>query len=379
MPSNASAAATENRRGRIPVLDALRAVFALFVTIGHIGIFPLFAGVDSRTPLGHFLVRGWITVVWGVPAVIGFFVISGFCIHLPFCGESELSVGSYYVRRYARILIPVAAALCVCRFVGIKQPLLSADSILWHSVLWSLACEELYYAVYPAARWVRKCFGWAWLLAPAFGLSAIFAYRYPNALDGTFLGVFRTALILFPIWLLGCLLAEESGHLKAIGARSTIWRWRLLAWFGCWVCEMLHFHAKWSQEVTLLGFGVLAYFWIRKEISYTSQSRLLRTLAWAGTWSYSLYLMHGPAAKIVEELHLPDFGFIVNWLILYTGVLGISFVFYLCVEMPSHHWARRIRLRPANSKFTAAGPLRADSDSPQILTDELAHSQGELG
>jgi peptidoglycan/LPS O-acetylase OafA/YrhL len=378
MPAISSAAAGQMKRGRFPVLDALRIVLALCVTFDHVGIFPLFAGVDPSTPLGHFLVRGWITVTWGVPAVIGFFVISGFCIHLPFRGDEKLSVGRYYARRYARILIPVAAAIFVCRAIGIKQPLWSADSVLWHSVLWSLACEELYYAVYPAARLVRKRFGWTSLLAPAFLLGAFLAFRYPNALDGTFLGVLKTAVILFPIWLLGCLLAEQSDRLRAVDSRGTIWRWRFLAWFGSWVCEMLHFHAKWSQELTMLGFGVLAYFWIREELSFASQSRSFRILAWAGMWSYSLYLMHGPAATMVSALHLPNFGYIVNWLLLYAGVLGISYVFYLCVEKPSHRLARRFHLNPTRKKAAVAGLSEADSDSPKILADGLVQPQGEL-
>jgi len=135
MPAAPSIAAAQRQGGRFPVLDALRIVLALCVTLDHVGVFPLFAGVDSSTPLGRLLVHGWITVIWGVPAVIGFFVISGFCIHLPFRGDQEFFVGRYYARRYARILIPVAAAIAVWRAVGINQPLWGPDSVLWRSVL----------------------------------------------------------------------------------------------------------------------------------------------------------------------------------------------------------------------------------------------------
>ncbi len=59
-------------------------MLALWVTIGHYEAFPLFAGVNEATPVGRFLVHAWQSIVFGTPAVIVFFVISGFCIHLPF-------------------------------------------------------------------------------------------------------------------------------------------------------------------------------------------------------------------------------------------------------------------------------------------------------
>src|SRR5665213_2837164 len=85
-----------NRRERYAVLDALRIVLAFWVVMGHLGVFPLFAGMDPATRLGRIFVHGWSSLVCGVPAVIGFFVISGFCIHLPFRYDQDFSVGRYY-------------------------------------------------------------------------------------------------------------------------------------------------------------------------------------------------------------------------------------------------------------------------------------------
>jgi peptidoglycan/LPS O-acetylase OafA/YrhL len=379
MSMNAGAADVRSKGVRYPILDALRCVFALWVTVDHVGRFPLFAAVDTGTGFGHLLARGWITVIWGIPAVIGFFVISGFCIHLPFRQEGKLPVARYYARRYTRILLPVAVAILLSRAFGIHQPVFGAGSILWNSVLWSLACEELYYAVYPAARLVRNRFGWTWLLAPIFLCGLVTSLLYPNALDGTLPGTLKTAIILFPIWLLGCLLAEQSDHLPRVNSRATIWKWRLLAWFGSWICEMLHFHAKMSLELTLLGFGVLAYFWIRKEIAYRQDGKAFRTLAWAGLWSYSLYLLHVPAAQFIERLHLANPESAGSWVVLYALVLGMTYLFYLCIEMPSHRLARRIRLSPARRRDAAAVPMQAVADSPVQLADGLVRPQGGLG
>jgi peptidoglycan/LPS O-acetylase OafA/YrhL len=104
-----------DRNIRYPVLDALRFFLAFWVVMAHFGIFPLFAGVNGATFVGRTLVHGWSSIVFGTPAVIGFFVISGFCIHLPFRNNAKLETGRYYARRYTRILIPLIGALFVSR------------------------------------------------------------------------------------------------------------------------------------------------------------------------------------------------------------------------------------------------------------------------
>src|SRR5258708_31529015 len=133
-----------NRNIRYPVLDALRFFLAFWVVMGHFGIFPLFAGVNEATFVGRTLVHGWSSIVFGTPAVIGFFVISGFCIHLPFRNSEILPIGSYYARRYIRILLPLGACLLIWRYGGGK-PLLFLTSIpmLMSTILWSLICEEI--------------------------------------------------------------------------------------------------------------------------------------------------------------------------------------------------------------------------------------------
>jgi peptidoglycan/LPS O-acetylase OafA/YrhL len=329
-------------QGRYFILDALRFFLAFWVTMGHFSAFPLFAGVDTATKLGRFLEHGWSSIVWGVPAVIGFFVISGFCIHLPFRRDEPLPVGRYYARRYIRILVPVAAAILISRLLGDRQTIIGPHSILWNSVLWSLACEEIYYAVYPLARFIRNRSNWRVLLVPTFLVGAILAALRPEALDGSALGTIEAAVILFPIWLLGCVLAEQSDHLAALDSRWVIWRWRFLAWFGSWVCEMLHFKGKISLTELMLWFGILAYFWIKKELAYSKLHHPWAPLVSAGLWSYSLYLMHPPAFVLFKKLPLPTFGYTLDWCLAMAFMMTVAYFFYLLVERPSHRLARRI-------------------------------------
>jgi peptidoglycan/LPS O-acetylase OafA/YrhL len=352
MPAEESSSTAVTGERRYAVLDALRFVLALWVTIGHFETFPLFAGVNEATPVGRFLVHGWQSIVFGTPAVIVFFVISGFCIHLPFRGDAELNIGKYYVRRYTRILIPVAGAVCVYRFVGQRFVFWGEHSILWQSPLWSLLCEEIYYAAYPLLRRLRRAMSWKRVIPAAFAVSVGVAATHVHALSWHEYGPLGTAAILLPVWLLGCSLAEEADALPALGddarARWRIWAWRFAVWFASWITEMLHFKAHLPLTQTMAWFGVVAYFWVKNEIAYGKTRAPWRALTWAGLWSYSLYLVHAQAADIWYSLRLPNLGPRLTWCGVILSSLVGAYAFYLVVERPSHRlarWLGRVRGR----------------------------------
>jgi peptidoglycan/LPS O-acetylase OafA/YrhL len=331
--------------GRYAVLDALRFVLALWVALGHSEVFPLFAGVDVATRFGRFVTHAWASVFFGNPAVIVFFVISGFCIHLPFRGDSKPGLGRYYLRRYTRILIPVAGAVCVYRLVQGRLLLLGEHSILWDSPLWSLACEEIYYAVYPLFRAIRYRVGWEVLLPATFMAGAGTAATHLHSTTWFDFGPLGTSVILLPVWLLGCMLAEQVDALPVVDSSFQIWMWRFAVWLGCWLVEILHFKVGIPYTQTLLWFGVLAYFWIRMELAYGRSSSPNRYLVSLGFWSYSLYLIHWEGPAIFKMLPIPNLGFLGNWFGVLAISLGLSYLFYLLVENPSHRLARRIKLK----------------------------------
>ncbi len=342
-------AAAPRQGSRYSVLDALRFVLALWVAVGHYGAFPLFAGVDTATSFGRFVTHAWQSVVFGTPAVIVFFVISGFCIHLPFRGDGKLAVGRYYLRRYTRILIPVAGALCVYRLAGDKLRFWGEHSILWESPMWSLACEEIYYAAYPLLRLIRNRAGWKVLLPVVFAAGTLTAATHVHSMTWHDFGPFGTSLILLPVWLLGCLLAEQSDALPVMNSTTRIWLWRFLIWLGCWISEMLHFKGKVPYTQTMIWFGVLAYFWVKNELAYSRHSAPNRYLVAAGAWSYSLYLVHAQGMGVYWKLPIPNLGYFFSWFGTILCGLGVAYVFYVLVERPSHRLARKIRVARASA------------------------------
>src|SRR4029077_8644466 len=111
-----------------------------------------------------------------------------------------------------------------------------------------------------------------------------------------------------------------------------IWMWRFAAWFASWVAEMLHFKGGVPVTQTMAWFGLLAYFWVKNEIAYSKTHAPSRLLAWAGLWSFSLYLVHAPATGIWGWLRVPNPGPYLVW----CGVIGSSllgaYLFYWVVE-----------------------------------------------
>ncbi|HUL35290.1 MAG TPA: acyltransferase [Candidatus Eisenbacteria bacterium] len=354
------------KAGYFPILDALRFCLAFWVAVGHFEMIPIFGDPSTGYGLWHLFKRGWNTVVFGTPAVIVFFVISGFCIHLPHRGTGKIDVFRYYLRRYTRILIPVAGALLVYRLMGRHLIYWGEDSILWHSPLWSLACEEIYYAMYPLLRLLRNTAGWAILLPSSFLASVLISVRHRHAGDWHIFGPMGTAMMLLPVWLLGCILAEGTESLGARKALGSIWIWRGGIWLGSWTAEMLHFKAHISYTQTMVWFGVLAFFWVREEMIWAKTHTPNRYLVAAGAWSYSLYLMHTVGAELFDSLNLTWLPKVIYWVLVMASSLVFSYLFYAIVERPSHKLARKIKVRGGSGRIQSNPASGAPSLVPEL-------------
>ena len=194
---------------------------------------------------------------------------------------------------------------------------------------------------------MRNIAGWRRMLPVSFVVAVVIAATHPHAEAWDSFGPFGTAMILLPVWLLGCFLAEQAETLREADRHLSIWLWRFLAWSGCWCAEMLHFKLHIPYTQTMVWFGVLAYFWVREEIANGKVHSPSSYLVAAGAWSYSLYLMHWYGGTIVSYLALNNLGAIVEWFLIMAANLIFSYLFYLAVERPSHILARKIKVRGA--------------------------------
>lgn len=330
------AQAADTVSSRIQGLDTLRFVLAVVVVLNHVGLFPLFHGLKTTDGFG-WLARSVYYAGFSAPAaVIVFFVISGFCIHYPFRHQPIRSVGPFYVRRYIRIAIPLFVAVLV--FQGTGRDL----SLFGESILWSLHAELIYYTLYPLLLAVKKFIGWPRLLVTTFLLSGLVAMSNPTAANYPSYGLLLNWLLGLPCWLLGCRLAEDADSLVNPVSGGKIWTWRLVAWVSSCVCLLLRFHTPVGYPWSLGVFGIIAYLWLRQEICYFRRVRPPRMLEWAGAWSYSLYLMHIPAAVIFGMLPFTVGEPHGEWLAKYSFLLFFCYCFFRVIERPSHLLARAL-------------------------------------
>lgn len=327
---------------RIAGLDQLRFVLALWVLLSHCQLVPDFSGLP-HTSLIDLGFRAFVNNFFNpVAAVIVFFVISGFCIHLPYRNKSEIALVPYFTRRFIRILTPMAAAFLLAVPLKVEYALFS------DSILWSLVCEEIYYLIYPTLRRLAIKFSWIKLFIIAFSIAFVLALSTLNKQNTTHgiypaFGPHLTWLLGLPCWLLGCILAERLDLFKAVVVTSKqIWMWRSAIWFATWVCSVLKFHSPLGYPLTLNFFAILAFYWIQREIAYYRVRQPVGFIEKAGAWSYSMYLIHLHAQAIYLLVGLPAFPIPLGWLAHLAFLLCVCYLFYLLIEAPSHRLARQL-------------------------------------
>lgn len=333
---------------RLGLLDALRGVCAGIVFLSHWHLWSDFA---SRAGLEHALrTFGEVChdtlslLTWPTgghhPAVLGFFVLSGFCIHYPFerramNGGFAPAWGDYAGRRFRRIM-PVYWAACVLGLAFVAaQTLRPTDSPLlilhatasWQDVavrfaglagiypreifagnyiLTTVTVEIFMYAAYPLfhrhaarGRWLGLGVFFLGLHLLAIGLLRFFTPYW----------VFNSIFMLGIFWYAGALAAHlyltRRGHVSG--------NWVLAAW-GVFLALKAtpHFaglnllkQAAWGLVCTL---GILWLIRLEERRPQLIRRPFLAALRRLGDYSYSLYAVHTPAIMLA------------TWALLQAGV-----------------------------------------------------------
>ena len=345
---------------RIPSLDALRGVAALAVVIHHAALqrLPMLRQAVYTPDANVFHpVLFWMGT-WGVTL---FFVLSGFCIHLPqarkeYEGSPFIGWREFY-RRRARRLLPthyasIAFAVAAAYFVPtdlISRPTIStllAHVFMVHTwvstavfysinaVFWSIAVEVHFYVTYPLLRWIRKRAGHGLvpiLVAVAFVVYSIGRLRPPG--DSRFI-IQNLFLVTWWQWGMGVVLAD-------IYVRGSVTRLARLVVFpgAIWVWGTMSLAVAYVDPIVA---GAHVRFWVAPVICAAvlmsaaighTRVRGARPLEWLGDFSYSLYLMHPVAlaltARVLRQGVLPG---PLAALIDIVASVGLSRVFFYLVE-----------------------------------------------
>ena len=358
--------AASSSRVEYRYLDGIRGLAALAVVLYHAYLFTGSSDVSAREMP---LVR--LTIGWGYLGVPVFIVLSGYVLMLPLLRSPHLQfsggVAAYVRRRARRILPPYYAALMASLVLIAVIPVLRHpggtqwDTKLPITVPSVLAHVVLLHDLSPA--WIGKINGPMWSVAVEwqiyFILPMIFLplWRRFDPFAVTF--CIAIISIAFPVmsgigtsvhpWFLGLF---TMGMLSAQVTRG--WRislWRLVAGL-LGLCVVATVTCKWTSDVGVgrncaseVGVGVIVAVALTvlgsgAAAGGRSKARSLlecRALIFAGTISYSVYLLHSPLLALGNLLLIPLGLPVVAHYLVMTFVcvpiaLGICWLFYLGVE-----------------------------------------------
>lgn len=337
---------------RIPTLDGLRGIAACAVVVQH--SYQQHIGAETQSAAGAL---GLWLGAWGVAL---FFVLSGFCIHLPQArreaeGETRVPWREFVKRRAWRLLPTHLAALTAATLVAsfassalLSRPTLGAflsHVFMVHTlsastfgsinaVLWSIAIEVHFYATYPLLLRLRRTLGW--FLVPCLlllGLSTYLLASLSSDSEVRFVGQ-RLFMVTWWQWALGVAMADlyvrgtAPRWARIVDFRGAAWVWAIVSLvIGLSDPTVLRLHVRyWMLPVTCaLVLGAL--------LVRPPRSSLFRWWERLGRFSYSLYLIHPVAlALLLIVLPLGSLPFALRLTIDAGMAVLLAWVFFLAVE-----------------------------------------------
>lgn len=361
-------------------LDALRGICASVVFLSHWHLwaqFPPHGIIENGIQrLLSGTLAAYTAIAWPTggnhPAVICFFVLSGFCIHFPFAraafdGRQQTKWGSFYGRRFLRIM-PVYWTACLMGFVFVSAELIapSGNALLEHYSLSSpvdvivrlLAVTDFYPKEILAGNGPLATVGIEivlYALYPLFYLAALRGHWI--ALGILFLGLEGAGLALLPhlspvwvynsvfmyslFWYAGALAAE---YFTRRGPRSFL-RPLVASWIAfVGINHAPHFYGLSVIKQDLFGlvcvYVVLQCLYIETRYGAAARNGVVRALRYAGQVSYSLYVVHTPALLLGTWL-LIRFG-----ITSYSIQLVVTLVAAIAATLVVHYGIERVFYRP---------------------------------
>lgn len=322
-------------------LDTVRAFAALSVILAHI-LGPNLPSMLQGLGLSQYMADFFKYIFTGHPAVIVFFVVSGFCIHYPYTHRA-LPVVAFTLARWTRIMPPALGAMSLAYMLHVEK-----YNFIDGFILWSIVCELWYYSLYPFFLLLsrRVSFDIQFLVAFLISFSLVAHLGSDQYGNAHIYGPGLNWLIALPSWLLGCVLANRLANKVApekYSMRSII-LWRASVAMVASILFWLTLNTPVGYYLTMNFFAILVFFWIRAEIGAPKEPNSL--FERIGQWSYSIYLFHMVFLALVSR-------FIGSPFISIPAILCLCYLAYRIVEKPSHNYARQL-FKYVREKFSLA-------------------------
>lgn len=312
--------------------------------------------------------------------VIGFFVLSGFCIHLS-CLRSgnHYSFRGYMKARMLRIMPLFYLCLLIAlgyelfaAYIGVRPPYWQAGVNIAHFIgeitfiqnifgvfgsynpSWSLSNEMMYYIVWGLLLSLTISRSRLFLLS---GLTALllsvvtYGVYFFAGKNGRLYALFEVPWG-FLVWWLGAFLIENRAWLlRSRALTATAWAWPAIL-----AATMLLNGTGWlpnTASTPILGL-IFALALIRMDISQRRiRPTVRRFFSFLGLLSYPLYLVHAPTIMMVASLllyfhiRMPTE---LAWLLMVTVAFAAASVVALGFEKPVLAWRRRMLGRGAGAR-----------------------------
>jgi peptidoglycan/LPS O-acetylase OafA/YrhL len=377
-------------------LDALRGVCALVVFLSHWHLWAQFAPHGWMETAAHramdWILATFTAVAWPTggnhPAVICFFVLSGFCIHYPFARATREQGGEkswrlFYGRRFFRIM-PVYWTAALMGFVLVSAEILhpSGSSLLAHhsdsspadalirlfaatdfvpreilagnGPLSTVGIEIVLYALYPLFFLAVARGHWMPLGILSVALEGVGLILLPHFSP---YWVYNSVFMYTIFWYAGALTAH---YFVQNGTRSFA-RELIVTWIAFILLNQVpHFYGLSVLKQNL--FGLLCVYVVLQCLhAETSHATValkppIHTLRYAGQVSYSLYVVHTPT------LLLATWALIRLGVTSYSVQLLVTMASALTATLVVHYGIERVFYRPrGQSRPAAPGITRVTS------------------
>jgi peptidoglycan/LPS O-acetylase OafA/YrhL len=380
-------------QGHFESLDGLRGAAALAVVFHHSANVYLHTKPQNVWPLTP-LLRAFAWV--GHPAVLLFFVLSGFVLYVSFLRGHDNSYGSFLTRRifrlYPALIIAVGFAAMLhwlqsprdcsaidpwvasswCHDLTIGGTLrimsllgLRAEDNLFNPVLWSLFIEMRFSIVFILLAalcqrgWiVIVAVGAAAYLVGAYRLSAL-GYHEPFLMGDSLGSTAAVTLFYLPGFILGMLVADIL-H-KHIGYRF----WPRSNWIKIFIVASLLILCLAANSDILREFVFAAIIFFICLGGWLDALLRRRPFLFLGRASYSLYLIHLPILFAMTFLLQPTVGIVAAILIAPVLSLIAARAMYSLIEVPGISAGRTVAAlftrRTARSDFPRRKPTAVAS------------------
>ena len=376
----------------LPFIDRLRGALAILVALSHA------AALATMVPATSDAFQAALTpatLFSGFNYVIGFIVISGYCVArstIKSTARLPFSLTHYAAMRVTRIYPALIACAVLAGVVELalfnspnRIPMWQAGIDVQHFIsnllglsgfkgqfgsyapTYTVAYELFYYAIW----------GIALALLPQ-NLGCLAVMTVMPTLFFVLPGNFQFAIVLSALWIMGAALATYEHAIVRTVRRYPLW----LVWSVCLII-FIRGNAEFARlQISLWEFpgslftipcGLLFAIVIASHLARSGPQLALDK--WLGEISYPLFLAHGPVIIAVGSLLKafgPSLGFSISFgalmLILMSSSLAAAQAILVLVERPVMSWRRSLTSEEAPSAAFA----RASSDDEALI----AASQG---